>query len=337
MARMRSTAPATWSIAKPNFESAWPVEIFSCVSPRTLGVARTSTGCGGMSASSAVGPGASGPKCRSSSRSRRSISSRLSITISPTRWRSAIRSSASDLALPCSTSRSGAKPALQREVHLPAGGHVAPQPLLRERAQHGGAGEGLGGEQHVQLRAAWPQRPGPAAASASAQARGRPPRRPRPRRRSSSATTYAGVPNSRASSIVSHPPTSRRPRSLMRLPSGNTRARLSAMPVVVSVAIAVWIIAVAPRLILRPVAAWTCRLYYSFQGVCDAYSRSKFKTTATPRAQARAQTAAGRRHRPDARGPLRPQAGEAAPAAHHQRRATPRRRSSARRSPVAAR
>ena len=40
-------------------------------------------------------------------------------------------------------------------------------------------------------------------------------------RRSSSATTYAGVPNSRASSIVSQPPTSRRPRSFRRLPRGS--------------------------------------------------------------------------------------------------------------------
>src|ERR1700722_229643 len=37
---------------------------------------------------------------------------------------------------------------------------------------------------------------------------------------------YAGVPNSRASSIVSQPPTSRRPRSLSRLPRGNAAERL---------------------------------------------------------------------------------------------------------------
>ena len=40
----------------------------------------------------------------------------------------------------------------------------------------------------------------------------------------------AGVPNSRASSIVSQPPTSRRPRSLTRLPSGNTAERLVPVP-----------------------------------------------------------------------------------------------------------
>ncbi len=37
-------APGASAIEKPNFESAWPVEIFSWVSPRTSGVTRTSTG-----------------------------------------------------------------------------------------------------------------------------------------------------------------------------------------------------------------------------------------------------------------------------------------------------
>jgi hypothetical protein len=39
-------------------------------------------------------------------------------------------------------------------------------------------------------------------------------------RMSSSATTIAGVPNSRARSSASQPPISRRPSSLTRLPSG---------------------------------------------------------------------------------------------------------------------
>ena len=117
------------AIAKPNFESAWPVEIFSWVSPLTSGVTRTSTGW----------PVARDPRARPRPRARssRSISSKLSITIAPTRWRSAMRSSASDLALPCSTIRSGRKPASQREVQLAAGGRVAPQALLREQRQHG--------------------------------------------------------------------------------------------------------------------------------------------------------------------------------------------------------
>ena len=39
----------------------------------------------------------------------------------------------------------------EREMQLAAGGHVAPQPLLGEQAQHGGAGEGLGGEHDVEV------------------------------------------------------------------------------------------------------------------------------------------------------------------------------------------
>ena len=41
------------------------------------------------------------------------------------------------------------EPGVQREVQLTAGGDVAPQPLLRERAQHRGAGERLGGVHHA--------------------------------------------------------------------------------------------------------------------------------------------------------------------------------------------
>ena len=65
-----------------------------------------------------------------------SISSKLSITIKPTPALAApSRSSASDLALPCSTIRSGAKPAFSARCSSPAGGHVAPQALLREQAR----------------------------------------------------------------------------------------------------------------------------------------------------------------------------------------------------------
>ena len=43
MPAIRSIAAGASAIEKPNFESAWPVEIFSCVSPRTSGVTRIST------------------------------------------------------------------------------------------------------------------------------------------------------------------------------------------------------------------------------------------------------------------------------------------------------
>ena len=45
----------------------------------------------------------------------------------------------------------GREARVQREVQLAAGGHVAPQALLREQREHGGAGERLGGEHHVEV------------------------------------------------------------------------------------------------------------------------------------------------------------------------------------------
>ena len=45
--------------------------------------------------------------------------------------------------------RAGSKPPAQRQRQLAAGGHVAGQPLLGEHPVDGGAGERLGGEQHV--------------------------------------------------------------------------------------------------------------------------------------------------------------------------------------------
>src|ERR1700733_10592238 len=51
-------------------------------------------------------------------------------------------------------------------------------------------------------------------------------------RRSSSATMYAGVPTSRASSTASHPPISSRPRSLTRDPIGYTCDSVAAVAVI---------------------------------------------------------------------------------------------------------
>ena len=111
----------------------------------------------------------------------RSISSKLSITISPTPHSSAIRSSDSDLALPCITIRSGAKPACSARCSSPAGGHVAPQPLLREQRPARPCRE-----------RPWRRTP---RGSPRARSAGRHRTNARARaRRSSSATTYAGVP-----------------------------------------------------------------------------------------------------------------------------------------------
>ena len=103
---------------------------------------------------------------------------RLSITISPTpRSQRQRELRASDLALPCSTIRSGAKPARERQVQLAAGGDVAPQALLRRTARSTArAGERLGGEHDLEVRRGRVARP--AARKARARAR-----------RSSSATT----------------------------------------------------------------------------------------------------------------------------------------------------
>ena len=83
-----------------------------------------------------------------------------------------------DLALPCSSRRSGAKPALSARCSSPpeATSHHSPSP--REQLEHGAAGEGLGGEHDLQLLVAAPRRrppgrPGPVPAG--------PPRRPRRR------------------------------------------------------------------------------------------------------------------------------------------------------------
>jgi hypothetical protein len=45
----------------------------------------------------------------------------------------------------------GSEAGVQGQMKLAAGGHVAPEPLLGEQAEHGGAGKGLGGEHHVEV------------------------------------------------------------------------------------------------------------------------------------------------------------------------------------------
>ena len=124
----------------------------------------------------------------------RSISSKLSITINATFAVTAASSSAIDLALPCTRMRSGEKPAFSARCNSPpeATSHHRPSCASNDMtAVHGNA---------LEANTTWKSRR-PASAPAWTNARAR-------ARRSSSATTYAGVPNSRASSTVSHPPTS---------------------------------------------------------------------------------------------------------------------------------
>ena len=108
MPSIRAIAAGTSPIEKPNLESAWPVEIFSCVSPRTSGVTRIKTFWG-------TPP----PATAAIERSRRSSSSKLSTTIKPTRASSAIVSSDSDFALPWKTIRSAEKPAFNASQSSP--------------------------------------------------------------------------------------------------------------------------------------------------------------------------------------------------------------------------
>ena len=81
-------------------------------------------------------------------RSRRSCPPRSG----PRATSSAIASSASDFALPCITIRSGAKPAFSARCSSPPEATSHHRPSLGEQLEHGGAGERLRGEHHVEVR-----------------------------------------------------------------------------------------------------------------------------------------------------------------------------------------
>ena len=136
----RANASPACSIEKPNFESAWPVEIFSCVSPRTSGVTRTSTCC-------------SPPRARAP-REQTLQALDLVEVVEHDQPNAALQRHAQlglGLGVAVQHDALGRKARVQREVQLAAGGHVAPQPLLREQRQHRRAGKRLGGEHHVQV------------------------------------------------------------------------------------------------------------------------------------------------------------------------------------------
>ena len=196
---MRSMAVGASASEKPNFVSAWPVEMWSCVSPRTSGATRIITSCS-----------------RVARRSRRSSSSALSATISPTPASSASPSSRSDFALPWSVTMPGATPARRAICSSPPEATSAPIPSsarTRRTAVHGNA---FVAKERCTSAAT--------AANASRNSRAR-------ARRSSSATMYAGVPNSRASSTRSQPPTSMWPAAFRVVPSGHTWERLWAVAI----------------------------------------------------------------------------------------------------------
>ena len=142
-----------------------PVEIFSCVSPRTSGRDPDQHRLGLRPVRARGGQPLAG------GRSRRSCPPRSARPARP----APSRSSASDFALPCITIRSGAKPAFSARCSSPPEATSHHRPSSREQREHGGAGERLRGEHHVEVRV-------PASAPACTNARAR-------ARRSSSATT----------------------------------------------------------------------------------------------------------------------------------------------------
>ncbi len=134
----RAIASCACAIEKPNFESAWPVEIFSCVSPRTSGVTRTSTRC---SDAAALGEQPLEPvdlvevvhhdQPHSEPQGHAELGLGLGVAVQHDPLRPKARR--------------------ERQVKLASRGDVAPQPLLREHPQDGRAGEGLGGEHDLEV------------------------------------------------------------------------------------------------------------------------------------------------------------------------------------------
>src|SRR4051812_10911637 len=185
---------------KPTFVFGPPVEIEGWVSGLTPGAIRIWTAW--------RSPGAT-------ISSRRSMSRALSSTTWPTPASCASWSSRRDFALPWRWMRPGSKPAFSAMCSSPppATSHDRPSDAMRRStAVHANA-----------FAAKWTSKSSVRAANASLNARTR-------ARMSSSATTIAGVPNSRARSSASQPPSSRRPSSVRRLPIGYAResSRVSA-------------------------------------------------------------------------------------------------------------
>jgi hypothetical protein len=102
---MRLIASRASSGMRPNLDPTWPVACDAWVDASTPGITRTRQGC-------RVPAG--------TMRSSRSMSSKLSTTISPAPRATASSSSSSVLALPCRTSRAGSAPAFSALKISPA-------------------------------------------------------------------------------------------------------------------------------------------------------------------------------------------------------------------------
>src|SRR3954451_7135744 len=222
-AMTRSIATGAASRLKPNFVFGPPVEIDGCVSGLTPGAIRIWTGWRSRGATMSC---------------RRSMSWSLSSTTCPTPASCASWSSRRDFALPWRWMRPGSKPAFSAMCSSPppATSHARPSSAMRRRtAVHANA-----------LAAKWTSKSAVRAANACLNARTR-------ARMSSSEATITGVPNSRARSSASQPPSSRRPSSVRRLPSGYADESFRA--------------AAMQRRILpsRPVRDWTRQLAFKLR------------------------------------------------------------------------
>ena len=148
--RCRALAPAARSprapasIEKPNFESAWPVEIAWCVSPATPGVTRISTSW-------------RAPRSAATRSSRSRSSKRVEHDVADAGLER-LAQLALGLGVAVQVDPRRVEAAAQRERELAAGGDVAGQALLGQHPVDRRAGERLGGEQHVEVVVAGGQR-----------------------------------------------------------------------------------------------------------------------------------------------------------------------------------
>ena len=126
--RAARSRPRPRSSPKPNFESAWPVEIAAWVSPETSGVTRISTSWRDAPA-------------RAATRSSRSRSSNESSTMWPTPARQRLAQLRLGLGVAVQVDPRRIEAAAQRERQLAAGGHIAREPLRGEQPVDGRARE----------------------------------------------------------------------------------------------------------------------------------------------------------------------------------------------------
>ena len=134
-AAIRSIAPGASPSPKPNFESAWPVEIAAWVSPETSGVTRIRTSW-------------TTPRLARHLLEALDVVQRVEHDVADARLERELELG-DRLGVAVQVDAAGVKAAGQRQRQLTTGGDVTGQALLRQHPVDGRAGERLGGEQHV--------------------------------------------------------------------------------------------------------------------------------------------------------------------------------------------